>query len=135
MVSRWGAEHTTGVIAVPGDRRDSLIEEAARAAGCGFDRVIIREDQDLRGRPPGEVAGLLAAVLRRERPNLDVTIVLDELEAVAAAVRDLAPRQVVVAFAERLEAVTDWLLQQGARPVTVFRPLTPDSSGAPLMAA
>jgi cyanophycin synthetase len=134
MVSRWGAEHTTGVVAVPGDRRDCLIEDAARAAGCGFDRIIIREDDDRRGRAPGEVAELLAGVLRREKPQLRVSVILDELEAVAAAVRDLESRQVVVAFCERLGEVRSWLVQQGANPVSVFRPLSPQSAGDPVAA-
>jgi cyanophycin synthetase len=124
MVSQWHASSTATVLAVPGDRSTALIEESARAAMCGFDRVIIREDKDLRGRQPGEVAEILARVVREERPERPVEIVLDELDAIATAVSGMKPNEVVVAFCDRVEEVTEWLLQQGAQPVTDFRRLT-----------
>ena len=44
-----------GVIAAPGDRRDEDILDLARAAAPAFDLILLREDDDLRGRQPGEV--------------------------------------------------------------------------------
>ncbi|HEX8618344.1 MAG TPA: cyanophycin synthetase, partial [Thermoanaerobaculia bacterium] len=57
------------VLGLPGDRRDEDIRAAARIVGQHFDRVIVRDDFDLRGRQPGEVAriirdGLVAGGLR-----------------------------------------------------------------------
>jgi cyanophycin synthetase len=123
-VSQWGATRITQVMTVPGDRSTALIEEAARAALCGPDRVIVREDTDRRGRRVGEIAEILASVLRRERPTLPVEIVLDELEAVATAVREMQSGELVVALCEELDKVRDWLTEQGATPVQDFRPLT-----------
>jgi cyanophycin synthetase len=124
MISQWHASYTTAVLAVPGDRNNALIEESARAAMCGFDRVIVREDRDLRGRQPGEVAEILSRVIREERPERPVEIILDELDAVAAAVSSMQPEEVIIAFCDRVEEVTEWLLQQGAQPVTEFQRLT-----------
>ena len=45
-----------GVIAAPGDRRDEDILALAAAAAPAFDLILLREDDDLRGRKPGEVA-------------------------------------------------------------------------------
>jgi cyanophycin synthetase len=56
MTSAWNDRQVTGIISVPGDRDDAIIDRAARAAAKGFDKVIIREDSDLRGRKPGDVA-------------------------------------------------------------------------------
>jgi cyanophycin synthetase len=117
MVARWRSKRITAVVGVPGDRRDSLIEEAARAIGCGLSRIIVREDEDLRGRQPGEVAHLLARVLREEDPLLPLDVILDELDALAAALHNIEPRDVVIAFCDRLDAVTQWLLERGAQPV------------------
>jgi cyanophycin synthetase len=46
-----------GIIATAGDRRDEDMRELGEIAAHHFDVVIVREDQNLRGREPGEVAG------------------------------------------------------------------------------
>jgi cyanophycin synthetase len=48
-----------GVIASPGDRRDEDVLALAAAAAPAFDLIMIREDEDLRDRKPGEVGALL----------------------------------------------------------------------------
>jgi cyanophycin synthetase len=48
-----------GHISVPGDRRDEDIEEIARIAASSLDLVVFREDDDKRGRAPGEIMKLL----------------------------------------------------------------------------
>lgn len=63
VVRQIPAERRIGVVTVPGDRRDEDIRAAGRLA-AGLDRVIIKEDADLRGRRPGEVARLIAEGLR-----------------------------------------------------------------------
>ena len=40
----------------PGDRRDEDYDEMGRLAAPHFDHVILRDDEDLRGREPGEVS-------------------------------------------------------------------------------
>jgi cyanophycin synthetase len=121
MVAQWGLKHVTSVLTVPGDRSDALLEAGARAALRGADRVIVREDNDRRGREPGSIASLLAAAVERERPDLPVTIVLDELEALHAAVRELQQDGIVVAFSEELDASHQWILEQGGVAVADFR--------------
>jgi cyanophycin synthetase len=121
IVSQWGAERVIGVLTAPGDRSDTLIENVARAALCGADRVIVREDGDRRGRTPGTIAEIIAGVCRRERPDLPMRIVLDELESVQAAVEEMQANELVVAFCEDLHGVQAWLLEQGATPVTDFQ--------------
>ncbi len=49
-----------GVVATAGDRRDDDMREIGEVAAAHFDVVIIREDNSLRGRQRGEVAGLIA---------------------------------------------------------------------------
>jgi cyanophycin synthetase len=127
-VSRWNATRVTQVVAVPGDRSDALIKEAARAITCA-DRVIVREDDDLRGREPGQVAELLRSALRQEKPDLAVSIVLDELDALKKAVSEMRAGEVVVALSERVAEGKQWLLAEGATPVTSFQPLTAAGAG------
>ena len=65
------AKRLVGVIGVPGDRRDDAIGRVGALCGSHFDRIIVKEDKDLRGRAPGEVANILksaaASAARRGR--------------------------------------------------------------------
>lgn len=52
-------QRTIGVISVPGDRRDEDILAMAHIAAQLFDDLVFREDPVTRGRPRGELLGLL----------------------------------------------------------------------------
>jgi cyanophycin synthetase len=69
----------------PGDRRDKDIRELGEVAARHFDALIVREDRNLRGRRPGEVAELVAAGARASAGDgarcRSLEVVLDELEA------------------------------------------------------
>jgi cyanophycin synthetase len=58
LVFRTPAVKRYCVLTVPGDRRDEDIRGAGRLC-ARFDRVILKEDIDPRGRERGEIAGLL----------------------------------------------------------------------------
>ena len=74
-----------GVIATAGDRRDRDIRELGRVAAGYFDRIVIREDQNPRGRQRGATADLLRegveAAVRDGARCRKIEIVLDELDA------------------------------------------------------
>jgi cyanophycin synthetase len=88
-----------GVVATAGDRRDRDIRELGMVAARYFDRLVIREDENLRGREPGVTAGLIregveAAVLEGARCQ-KVEVVLDEMDATRRAL-DLGRRGDIV---------------------------------------
>jgi cyanophycin synthetase len=89
-----------GVVATAGDRRDQDIRELGATAARYFDRIIIREDDHLRGRQPGETAALIEAGIRSAMAHdarcRDVTAVLDEMAATRAALDAGEPGDVVV---------------------------------------
>jgi cyanophycin synthetase len=105
-----------GVVGLPGDRDDSVVVEAARAASRGFDRIVVREDRDRRGREPGEVPELVRGEIARVRPHLPVAVVPDEGEAVARAIADAGSDGLVVWFYEKLAAAEQILGALGAAP-------------------
>jgi len=77
-----------GVVATAGDRRDEDIREIGRVAAGIFDEIIVREDENNRGRPVGQTAELIAEGIESagpERRTGEVTTILDELEATRAA--------------------------------------------------
>jgi cyanophycin synthetase len=117
MASKWEDRRVTGVIGVPGDRDDSLIDHAGRVAARGFHRLIIREDHDLRGRDPGRVAQLLREAALDEAPQTDCQIMLDENDALHHAVKTMQHGEVVVVFYEKLEPLRRVLEKYAAQPV------------------
>jgi cyanophycin synthetase len=117
MAAKWEGRRVTGIIGVPGDRDDSVVERAGRVAARGFHRVIIKEDKDLRGREAGEVAKLLCAVVGEEWPGTECHIVLDEIEALREELQSLDDGQVVVLFYDKLEPVLQVLEEYGTVPV------------------
>ncbi len=92
-----------GVIAAPGDRRDEDIAEIARAAAGAFDYMILRRDDDPRGRDQREVPELMAKALRAAGIAEDrFAIVIDEAEAIEAGLAAGKPGDLVVIFADNL---------------------------------
>jgi cyanophycin synthetase len=120
MAARWNDKRVTGIIGVPGDRDDSVIEQSGRVAGRGFHRVIIKEDKDLRGRAEGEVARLLCKTVNDESPDTECHIVLDELEALRSEIEGMQEEQIIVVFYDELEPVMKLLEEVGATPVSTI---------------
>lgn len=116
LAAKWRRRRVTGVIGVPGDRGDVVVEQAGRAAARGFDRIIIKEDRDPRGRRRGEVAGLLRRAVINEAPWRDCRVILDEVCAMRTAIEEIQPGDIVVIFYEKLDPALSLLKQFGARP-------------------
>jgi cyanophycin synthetase len=123
MSARWLGRRVTAVVGVPGDRADWVIQEAARAAARAFDRVIVREDEDLRGRGHGEVPGLLCAAITSHAPARLCQVVPSETAALRMAIETMAPNEIVVVFYEDLGAVQQTLADLGARRAQTVEPL------------
>ncbi|WP_206881565.1 cyanophycin synthetase [Alicyclobacillus mali (ex Roth et al. 2021)] len=119
-VGRWlqalPCRRRVGVVGVPGDRADHVVEEAGRALAPWFDEFIVKEDADLRGRAPGEIADILRSSIARACPEKKVEVVPDEREAALAAAKALGPDDVACVFYERLAPLKEALEELGARP-------------------
>jgi cyanophycin synthetase len=97
-----------GVVATAGDRRDEDIVELGRVASRYFDEIIIREDENNRGRPRGNTAALIAEGIEdggRDRRVGEVSTILDELEATRAALDMAAEGDVVVVCVDHANQV------------------------------
>jgi cyanophycin synthetase len=123
MAAQWTGRRVTGILGVPGDRDDALNEEAARVAARGFQRLVIREDRDLRGREPGEVARLLCQTIAREAPGRECRVVLDDAEALLGELRELKSGDVVIMFYDQLEPLLRMLKDFGATPASMVEGL------------
>lgn len=105
---RLDAARLVGVIAAPGDRRDDVTLNIGRIAGSGFDFIYIKEDEDLRGRKPGETAELLRrGILDAGFPKERIATVLPEREAVTRALTNAQSGDLVVVFYEKYDVVME----------------------------
>ena len=87
FVHRLGAPNAIGMITMPGDRQDSDIRAFGELAAKTFDRLVIREDVNRRGRADGEIAALLKQTALDSGMSDDrIQIVLEEIPAVNAAI-------------------------------------------------
>jgi cyanophycin synthetase len=110
----WDGE-PVAAITLPGDRRDDLITESAEAIASWFGTVVIYEDEDLRGRAPGEMRARIAAAMRRIRPEVHVTFAAGPGEALREAVA-LAAGAPVLFLYEKLHLALAALEAVGATP-------------------
>jgi cyanophycin synthetase len=99
------APRRIGVLAAPGDRRDEDVREIGRLC-ARLDRVILKEDDNRRGRAPGEVARLLSEGLVEGGLSPDrIETMYAEQEAVTRALADLQDGDLLVVLAENVAAV------------------------------
>jgi cyanophycin synthetase len=119
----WGTEHAVAAVTLPGDRRDDLIADCARAVADGFHRVVLYEDSDLRGRAHGEVPEIVRGEIAARRPELAATTVSTVAEAVPVALAMANPGDVVVLLYEALGPLLEVMNTLGARAITQPREL------------
>jgi cyanophycin synthetase len=110
---RWGAGGVA-VLTLPGDRTDDLVVESAHAVAQAFDRVVVYEDVDLRGRRPGEMTKLIGVALAQVRPDIRVEPAASLDDAVILGVALAAPGDPVLLVYEKLEPVVALLGRLGA---------------------
>jgi cyanophycin synthetase len=114
VASVWEGE-PVAAITLPGDRRDDLVTESAEAVASWFGTVVVYEDEDKRGRAPGAMRELIAAAMRKIRPEVHVTFADGPADALRAAV-DLAAGAPVLFLYEKLDPALAALEAVGATP-------------------
>lgn len=113
---KLGFNRLIGVIGMPGDRQDSAVITVGEMCADAFSRIIIKEDEDLRGRKPGEIAGLFYnSIIKNGYNKGAVTIIEKELDAVKAAVSEAKSGDLVVILYEKLEPLQKYLESLGAK--------------------
>ena len=130
VASVWDGE-PVAAITLPGDRRDDLITESAEAVASWFGTVVVYEDEDRRGRAPGEMRELIATAMRKIRPEVHVTFADGPEEALRSAV-ELAAGAPVLFLYEKLDPALAALESLGATPWPE-EDLMGDLAGEPLV--
>lgn len=97
FVSQLKVVDKVGVVAAPGDRRDVDIESMGNIAGKVFTRMIIKEDDNRRGRENGLIAEKLKqAAIRGGLSEDNIQVITNEVEAVDHALKNAQKDELIV---------------------------------------
>lgn len=105
FVKNWPGKRI-GVVGGPGDRRDEDFVTLGRLSAEMFDEIIVKEDDDTRGRPRGDAADLICKGIKEvleEHPNLRYESIINETEAVNTALDDAPSGSLVVILPESVK--------------------------------
>lgn len=115
---KLGYNKLIGVIGMPGDRLDSAIREVGSICANAFSRIIIKEDEDLRGRASGEVAGIFYdSIVMSGYDKNSAVIIENELDALKSAVSEAKSGDLIVVLYEKLEPLKKYLESAGAKKI------------------
>ncbi|MGG6263712.1 cyanophycin synthetase [Leptolyngbya sp. AN03gr2] len=100
FVQNWKEGERIGVIGAPGDRRDEDFVLLGQLSSELFDRIIIKEDDDNRGRDRGNTATFIEQGLQATKPEARYETILDETTAIQTALDSATPGSLVVILPE-----------------------------------
>lgn len=122
FVRNWSGERI-GVVGGPGDRRDEDFINLGRLSADIFDRIIIKEDADLRGRPSGDAAELIRKGILETNPDREYDIILNETEAINTALDGVASGGLVVIFPEKVSDTIGLIEERRPLPENGYQPV------------
>ncbi|OUC15878.1 MAG: cyanophycin synthetase [Alkalinema sp. CACIAM 70d] len=123
FVSNWTGP-TVGVIGGPGDRRNEDLRSLGKLSAKIFGQLIIKEDDDKRGRAPSEVADLLVEGIQQVKEKTPpYEIRLNETEAINYALDHAPDNGLVVIFPESVTRAID--LIKARNPISEAMDVTP----------
>jgi cyanophycin synthetase len=99
FVQNWPGERI-GVVGGPGDRRDEDFVTLGKLSAAMFDRIIVKEDDDARGRPRGNAAKWILAGIEQAQMDSRYEIILDEPTAIQTALDSASLNSLVVILPE-----------------------------------
>jgi cyanophycin synthetase len=114
FVQNWPGERI-GVVGGPGDRRDEDFITLGRLSAAMFDRILIKEDDDTRGRPRGEAAQFIQTGIAQIKPDAHVEVLLDETAAIGSALDSASLNSLVVILPESVNRAI--ALIEARRPI------------------
>ncbi|ANE52932.1 cyanophycin synthetase [Flavisolibacter tropicus] len=106
------ATEKIGIVTGIGDRRNEDIIALGKEAALVFDTVIIRYDDDLRGRTDFEIGSLLRAGIQSVKRNTKVLFSTGEVESVDYALSLGKPDSLVVVLVDKVDKVFHHISQR-----------------------
>ncbi|WP_033365264.1 cyanophycin synthetase [Mastigocladopsis repens] len=113
FVRNWTSGERIGVIGGPGDRRDEDFIMLGKLAVDIFDSIIVKEDDDTRGRVRGTAADLIVQGIKEVNPNCQYEIILNETDAVNRALDTAPDNSLVVILPESISRAIKLIAARG----------------------
>jgi cyanophycin synthetase len=126
FVRNWPGERI-GVIGGPGDRRDEDFIELGKLSAQIFDRIIVKEDEDLRGRPSGQAAELISKGITQVNPDCQYEIILKEIDAINTALERATAGGLVVILPESVSRAISLIEARHPLPENGYQPIIVDT--------
>jgi cyanophycin synthetase len=102
-------ERRTAVYSAAGDRRDEDLIRQGEMLGDAFDRVVLYEDQYVRGRQPGEIMALFRKGLVSGTRCADVRDFQGALKAVETVLREAKAGDLLVIQADDIDTTMNFI--------------------------
>lgn len=99
FVRNWPGQ-SIGIVGGPGDRRDEDFVTLGQLSAEIFDQIVVKEDNDTRGRAVGNAAELIVKGIEQIRGDRDYQIILDETTAIHTALDGASDGSLVVILPE-----------------------------------
>jgi cyanophycin synthetase len=115
FVRNWPGD-CIGVVGGPGDRRDEDFVTLGKLSAAMFDRIIVKEDDDNRGRTRGTAADFIVDGIRQVNPEFPYEEILDEVTAINRALDQAPSGSLVVILPESVSRAIQLIDQR--RPIT-----------------
>ncbi len=115
FVQNWTGP-TIGVVGGPGDRRDQDLIELGKLSATFFDRIIVKEDDDNRGRAWGDTAELIVQGIEQVTTATDEpvphSIMLNEAEAIEWALDHAPDNGLVTIFPDNVSRAISLIMSR-----------------------
>jgi len=111
FINAFHAKTKVGIITGVGDRRDEDIIALGEESAKTFDEIIIRHDDDMRGRTVEEMENLITKGIVNVNPDIPITYSMAECEAVDYAIDHAVPNSVIVVLTDNVKRVTECVLE------------------------
>ncbi|MCM1984296.1 cyanophycin synthetase [Lyngbya confervoides] len=135
FVKNW-AGPTLGVVGGPGDRRDQDLLELGSLAASFFNEIIVKEDDDKRGRPSGEAADRVVEGIRqweaKHQSQCSYSVCLDETQAIESALDNAPENGLIVIFPESVSRAIALISDRGPLPDAFDPPVEATAKAADL---
>lgn len=115
FIRNWPGERI-GVIGGPGDRRDEDFIMLGQLSAGIFDRIIVKEDDDTRGRDRGSAAELIVKGITQAQPDCRYETILNETEAINKGLDSATGGSLVVILPETVSRAIN--LIQARKPLS-----------------
>jgi cyanophycin synthetase len=120
FVKNWPGRRL-GVVGGPGDRRDEDFDLLGRLSADMFDEIIVKEDDDTRGRPRGEAADLILDGIEAAATDCRYESILEETRAINIALDEAPEGSLVVILPESVSRALQLIEERGGKPTSLHQ--------------